>query len=129
MVRIEEHKHLTENKIIENLPLPSKVYLYLSQHIGKPNEPIVKKGDSVLVMDGSVNFQPTEQALYKLAWWHSGSGFYGNMILPHPAMSSFPNDGYGDLQMYNLLEERSVVLLDQLPGKIDPIVWNIDYPY
>ncbi|RKY33303.1 MAG: electron transport complex subunit RsxC [Candidatus Omnitrophota bacterium] len=49
MVKIEENKHSTENKIIEELPLPSKAYLYLSQHTGKPSEPVVKTGDVVLV--------------------------------------------------------------------------------
>ncbi len=89
----------------------------------------LESGDSVLVLDSSMNFRPTDSARYKLAWWDSGNGFYGNMVSSHPAMKSFPNDGYGDLQMYNLLNERPVVLLDQLPGKIDPIVWNIDYPW
>src|SRR3989338_5754913 len=48
MVRLEEHKHETENKAIEKLPLPSKAYIPLSQHIGKICEPQVKIGDIVL---------------------------------------------------------------------------------
>lgn len=35
MVRLEESKHLTEGKNIESLPLPGRVYIPLSQHLGK----------------------------------------------------------------------------------------------
>lgn len=47
MVRIEEHKHATENKAIEKLPLGKLVYIPLSQHLGKICHPIVKMGDVV----------------------------------------------------------------------------------
>ncbi len=49
MVRLDEHKHETENKPIENAPLPARVYIPLSQHIGKPCNPLVKIGDTVSV--------------------------------------------------------------------------------
>lgn len=48
MVKLEEHKHETENKAIEKMPLPSKAYIPLSQHIGKICEPQVNVGDIVL---------------------------------------------------------------------------------
>jgi len=47
MVRLEEHKTETENKAIEKIPLPPKVYISLSQHLGKICEPQVKIGDYV----------------------------------------------------------------------------------
>jgi len=47
MVRLEEHKHATENKPIQTLPLPTKVYIPLSQHLGKMCLPEVKVGDGV----------------------------------------------------------------------------------
>ena len=47
MVRLEEHKTETENKAIEKIPLPPKVYIPLSQHLGKICEPQVKIGDYV----------------------------------------------------------------------------------
>ncbi len=47
MVRLEERKTETENKAIEKMPLPSRVYIPLSQHIGKICNPEVKIGDSV----------------------------------------------------------------------------------
>ncbi len=47
MVKLEEHKHEIENKAIEKLPLPPKVYIPLSQHLGKLCNPLVKAGDAV----------------------------------------------------------------------------------
>ena len=48
MIKLEENKHLTEDKPIEKLPLPAKVYLPLAQHLGKACIPQVKAGDTVL---------------------------------------------------------------------------------
>jgi len=49
MARLNEYKFYTEGKKIETLPLPAKVYIPLSQHLGKPCDKIeVKPGDSVL---------------------------------------------------------------------------------
>lgn len=42
-----EWKHLSENKAIQELPLPEKVIIPVQQHIGAPAEPIVQKGDQV----------------------------------------------------------------------------------
>jgi len=47
MVRLAENKHYCENKAIERLPLPPKVYLPLIQHLGKICDPEVKVGDIV----------------------------------------------------------------------------------
>lgn len=40
---------LTEDKMITPAPIPEQVWIPLSQHIGAPAEPIVAKGDQVLV--------------------------------------------------------------------------------
>jgi len=47
MVRLEEHKHGTEHKAIEKVPLPDRVYIPLSQHLGKICVPLVKVDDLV----------------------------------------------------------------------------------
>jgi electron transport complex protein RnfC len=49
MLKLAEHKHDTENKPIEKLPLPLRVYLPLSQYLGRVCSPIVKIGDYVVV--------------------------------------------------------------------------------
>lgn len=48
MVKLEEHKELTEHKPIEKARLPAKVHIPLLQHAGKPLDIIyVKAGDAV----------------------------------------------------------------------------------
>ncbi|RKZ34913.1 electron transport complex subunit RsxC [bacterium] len=42
-----ENKHFTENKSLEKIDAPEVLYVPLSQHIGAPANPIVKKGDEV----------------------------------------------------------------------------------
>ncbi|MDD5065599.1 MAG: electron transport complex subunit RsxC [bacterium] len=42
-----ENKSVTYEHSIENLPLPKKAIIPLSQHLGKPALPVVKKGDTV----------------------------------------------------------------------------------
>ncbi len=47
MVKLEENK-LTAQKPVEKAPLPAKVYIPLSQHLGKACAPEVKPGDMVV---------------------------------------------------------------------------------
>ena len=48
MLKLEEHKHLTEDKAIERANLPANVFIPLLQHFGKPLDFIkVKAGDPV----------------------------------------------------------------------------------
>lgn len=49
MVRLEDNKFYTEDQAIEVLPLPQKVYIPLSQHLGQPCKPLVAVGDSVSI--------------------------------------------------------------------------------
>lgn len=48
-VHAEERKSATEESpVITHFPLPKKLYIPLQQHVGKPAEPIIKVGDTVL---------------------------------------------------------------------------------
>jgi len=47
MVRLAENKHYSEDEATESLPLPSKVYIPLIQHLGKVCNPEIKVGDTV----------------------------------------------------------------------------------
>ncbi|MDD5246501.1 MAG: electron transport complex subunit RsxC [Candidatus Omnitrophica bacterium] len=49
MVRLKEHKELTESKAIERFPAPARVYIPLSQHLGKSCQPLVKLQDQVFL--------------------------------------------------------------------------------
>ena len=44
-----ENKELTADKAIEAMPPPEKVFIPLFQHFGNPAEPLVQKGDEVLL--------------------------------------------------------------------------------
>ncbi|MFA5118586.1 MAG: electron transport complex subunit RsxC [Candidatus Omnitrophota bacterium] len=48
MIKLSEHKSQTEHKTIRGSSLPARVYLPLSQHIGKICSPEVALGDTVL---------------------------------------------------------------------------------
>ena len=43
-----EEKHWTSGKAVEAVPLPERLFVPLSQHIGAPARPVVQKGDRVL---------------------------------------------------------------------------------
>jgi len=47
MVKLEEHKHQTQDKPIEKMPQLAKAYILLSQHLGKICSPKVLVGDAV----------------------------------------------------------------------------------
>lgn len=43
-----DSKHFSKDKALEEMPLPGKVIIPLSQHIGAPAKPVVKIGDEVI---------------------------------------------------------------------------------
>ncbi len=47
-VHPHDSKEFSKNAPLENFPLPKRVVIHLSQHIGAPSQPIVKVGDEVL---------------------------------------------------------------------------------
>ncbi len=46
-IHVPEYKELTEDKPIKSMPLPSRVTIYLQQHLGAPAKETVKVGDEV----------------------------------------------------------------------------------
>ncbi|KPK98276.1 MAG: hypothetical protein AMJ95_04740 [Omnitrophica WOR_2 bacterium SM23_72] len=48
MVKLKENKHTTEHNLIETLPLSGRLFIPLSQHLGKTCLPLVEPGDTVL---------------------------------------------------------------------------------
>ena len=57
-------KSQTEKLPIEQFPAPEKVVIPLSQHIGAPAKPVVKRGDQVRVgqvLGDAGGFEPAEQ--------------------------------------------------------------------
>lgn len=53
-------------------------------------------------------------------------GNSGTLIREHPAMGSFPHEGWCDLQFYGLLEDAPVINLDEWPVYVEPIIRSIN---
>lgn len=69
MVKIEEHKHLTENKPIEQAALPARVIIPLLQHLGKTLDRVlvkpqdhVRRGECLATSDKGV-FAPVHASI------------------------------------------------------------------
>ncbi len=76
-----EAKEATGHKSIETLALPEKVYIPMSQHIGAPSKPVVKKGDEVKT--GTVIGEPVGRV--SVPTHSSVSGKVADVTeLPHP---------------------------------------------
>ncbi len=56
----------------------------------------------------------------------SPTGNSGTVIYKHPALGSFPHDGWCGLQFYGLMEDAPVLNLDAWPVSIDPIIRSIN---
>ena len=48
-VHPKENKHYAEERSVKAFPAPDVVVIPMSQHIGVPCEPLVKKGDRVMM--------------------------------------------------------------------------------
>ena len=46
-IHVKDNKDITKSIPLRNLDAPEKVYICLSQHIGKPADCLVKPGDKV----------------------------------------------------------------------------------
>lgn len=69
MIKLQEHKNLTEDKTIEPASLPPRVFISLLQHFGKPLDTIkiktgdlVKRGQCLATSDGGV-FSPVHASI------------------------------------------------------------------
>lgn len=85
-----EHKSLTEHLAFEIMPIPKQVVIPISQHLGKPAKPIVKKGSEVKCgeviaeQDGFISspvHSPVNGKVLKLAIDSSVSGFPKDAII------------------------------------------------
>ncbi|MBU1726490.1 MAG: electron transport complex subunit RsxC [Candidatus Omnitrophica bacterium] len=122
MVRLEEHKQQTEHKAIENLPMPQRVYITLSQHLGKVCEPLVKVGDPVFL---GQKIAAAQAHVFSLVY-SSVSGKVGAIQeWPHPVLGRckaivIENDGLDKLQVQKVARSQEEV------GRLTPeVIRNI----
>lgn len=117
MVKLKEHKRETENKAIEKIPLPSKAYIPLSQHIGKICEPLVKINDLVAVGQkiASAQAQVTAPVHASLSGKISSIADW-----PHPVLGrckAIAIEGDGLDTRYSILDTRQPEEIDKLTAE------------
>lgn len=107
-VHPHEHKELSERKALEVMPVPAEIFLPLGQHLGKPAEPQVKKGDYVrcgqvvAAAAGPISAPvhcPVGGTVKRLVKGHVAGGITADLIVietgepPAPAEGEAPRDG------------------------------------
>jgi len=124
MVRLAENKHYSENKAIEKLPLPAKVYLPLIQHLGKICNPEVKTGDTVTLGQKIASIQANVYAPIHAT-------ISGKVVAiqdwPHPVLGRtkaivIEGDGQNDESTFRLKDQEEIDKLS--PEDIRKIVLN-----
>lgn len=100
-------------------------------HLSERSLTEVEKGAARMLV-GVEGVLPTLNTTFKPAWWHGNENAdhsYGKLFTSTPALGALPHRGFGDLMMFSLLDNRPVVKLDELPARIDPLVWDLDVPW
>lgn len=100
MVKLEEHKVYTEDKAIEKLSAPARVYIPLSQHLGKSCVPLVKTGDYVCL---GQKIGDSDAKVYALVHSSVSGKVVEIQDWPHPVLGRakavvIDNDGQDKLQ-------------------------------
>jgi len=81
----------------------------------------LKTGGRVWLMAGEAQFRRPGDATF----FPASGGALGSVILDHPALRGFPQDGTFDLQFFNLLQGAWNFSLDRWPQELRPIAGSI----
>lgn len=116
MVKLEEYKAYTQDKAIEKLPVPAKVYIPLSQHLGKVCVSIVKIGDDVLL---GQKIADSDAKVYALIHSSVSGKVAGVQDWPHPVLGKakvivIENDGQDRPQRTENRGQRTEENVDKL---------------
>jgi beta-galactosidase len=79
----------------------------------------------LLALDGIFSTEPTN---YRLSSWDGGGPSGTEIEREHGALRDMPNEGWGDLQFFHLIQGSKPIFLDSLPAKIHPLFRCIDRP-
>ena len=61
----------------------------------------------------------------EVAFFPAAGGALGTMVRDHPSLQGFPNEGFADLQFFNLLDGAVPLPLDRWAAGLDPIMSGI----
>jgi hypothetical protein len=90
----------------------------------------LQEGGRVLLLAPDQAF-PTVPSRFRPAGWDPAQkdGHSGILLhKDHPALRPMAAESWCDLQFFNLLEGSKIVLLDEVPAKVRPVVRCIDMP-
>ncbi|MBS3944073.1 MAG: electron transport complex subunit RsxC [Melioribacter sp.] len=111
-VHPQEQKELTENLSFEVMPNPKQLIIPLTQHLGKPAKPVVKKGSEVKT--GEII---AEQDGFISAPVHSPVSGKVSKITVGSTVTGFPKDAI----VIESNDVNDIVLMPSLdPGKVSP---------
>jgi hypothetical protein len=97
----------------------------------KLTDPLLQRlvgGRRVLLLgNGSV---PGETLRFKSPWWFPGPGDsnLGTIVRDHPALDSFPHEGWCDLVWFDMVQGSRAVVHDGARLSVPPIIQAIDLP-
>jgi len=98
---------------------PSK--LLITSRLDAHAMQLLEAGGRVWLMAGREQFENGGDATFLPA----SGGAQGTLLPKHPALEGFPNDGYCDLQFFNLLEGAWNLNLDRWPQSLVPIAGGL----
>ena len=149
--QIQEATQLTVTVQIENTDVKNQwnIWVYPAQKKTIENPPYItskfdntaieklKQGESVLLLSPKGNIRPDKggdiavgfsSIFWNTAWTRNQAphtlGVFCNSA--HPALTSFPNEGYSDYQWWDLVSDCDAMVLDDFPADFRPVVHLID---
>ena len=116
---------------VEAESAPGNCDLLIASSLNRVSVDYLVAGGRVLLLAGE-NSLPTVPSGYKPYWWLGNAADDSNagtvIDSSHPALEDMPAADWCDLEWYPLLNGSRAVLLDELPGRIEPIIRCIDLP-
>jgi hypothetical protein len=149
---VDKAKQFIVSIAIEGTPFKNQwnIWVYPSKKKEIKNQPFIaskwdkgiidrlNKGESILLTlpKGSIRSDKGgripvgfSSIFWNTAWWLGRGaphtlGIYCDSA--HPALSSFPNDGYSDYQWWDIVTDCDAMILDDFPADFRPIIHLID---
>ena len=104
---------------------PVDADLFITDKLGARELEYLENGGRMLLLQDHTKegFSCTSTG-YRHRMYHSWVGGHsmGVVVHDHPAMDSFPHEGFNDLQFYRLLQGSNRFMLDDLPVRVTPIL-------
>jgi hypothetical protein len=97
---------------------PGRGWLLITPSLDQDAAAFLRDGGRVWVLGGRDQFARSGDGRF----FPESGGAYGTIVEDHPALRAFPNEGYCDLQFFNLLEGSWNFSLDRWPQVLVPIL-------